>query len=520
MRTGAEYLESLRDGRKVWVMGEGRVDDVTTHLATSAMVQEYVIWYDRHFDAAWQDVLLTPLRAGVERIPLAFLVPTSSDDLRRMGQSYAATIFLSAGNITHTPAYGNLIALGILDAVQRLNPSPEHVATAAQYRDWIARTGRFLTFAGGGATIGYRLREDPDERASMRLIKETDAGIVVSGKVGMHTSVPFAEDVYIGALGAVTCGEHRVTFVVPVAAPGVTVVCRKMAVRHKNAFIAPLSSRFDELDAQMWLDNVFIPWDRVFFTEPPPGTTGPPPLEPRRGQAITSWLFWHQLYCWLSKAEFTLGLALACTDAMGLREDAQTIEYLVDLVVDVQTVSSCITAAERDPEGTQAGYCFPGLPHIAAGSIAMLKARQRVTEILRILPGSSLVVAPADTDLADPEMAAGLEESFGGGGYTALQRAALLQMAWDHISSDLDSRESAFELHANGGLPTWRNRLRSWFDRYNELANGVLSLLDMEMPTVDMTSIRIVPPGPRRSVSVLARSNANSPTQSASSTTT
>jgi len=520
MRTGAEYLESLRDGRKVWVMGEGWVDDVTTHPATSAMVREYVTWYDRHFDAAWQDVLLTSPQAGEERIPLAFLVPTSSDDLRRMGKSYTATIFLSAGNITHTPAYGNLIALGILDAVQRLNPSPAYVTTAAQYRDWIARTGRFLTFAGGGATIGYRLREDPNERASMRLIKETDAGIVVSGKIGMHTSVPFAEDVYIGTIGAVTCGAHRVTFVVPVAAPGVTVVCRKMAVRHQNPFIAPLSSRFDELDAQMWLDNVFIPWDRVFFTEPPPGATGPPPFEPRRGQAITSWLFWHQLYCWLSKAEFTLGLALACTDAMGLREDPQTIEYLVDLVVDVQTVSSCITAAERDPEGTQAGYCFPGLPHIAAGSIAMLKARQRITEILRILPGSSLVVTPADTDLADPEMAAGLEESFGGGGYTALQRAALLQMAWDHISSDLDSRESAFELHANGGLPTWRNRLRGWFDRYNELANGVLSLLDIEMPSIDMTSIRIVPQGPRRSVSVPARDGANSPTQSASSTTT
>ena len=150
----------------------------------------------------------------------------------------------------------------------------------------------------------------------------------------------------------------------------------------------------------------------------------------------------------------------------------------------------------------------------------MLKARQRITEILRILPGSSLVVAPADTDLADPGMAAGLEESFGGGGYTALQRAALLQMAWDHISSDLDSRESAFELHANGGLPTWRNRLRSWFDRYNELANGALGLLDIEMPTIDMTSIRIVPQGPRRPVSVPARDGANAPTKSASSTTT
>ena len=56
MRTGAEYREALRDGRKVWVIGEGAVDDVTTHPATRAMVDEYVAWYDRHFDPAWQDI--------------------------------------------------------------------------------------------------------------------------------------------------------------------------------------------------------------------------------------------------------------------------------------------------------------------------------------------------------------------------------------------------------------------------------------------------------------------------------
>ena len=99
---------------------------------------------------------------------------------------------------------------------------------------------------------------------------------------------------------------------------------------------------------------------------------------------------------------------------------------------------------------------MPGRGHVAAGSIAMQKARQRMAEILRILPGSSLVVAPSDKDLASPEVGAGLEESFGGGGYTALQRAALLQLAADHVSSALDGRESAFELHANGGIVAWR----------------------------------------------------------------
>ena len=64
MRTGAEYRETLRDGRRVWVVGEGLIDDVTVHPATRAMVDEYAAWYDRHHDPAWQPVLLTPPDAG------------------------------------------------------------------------------------------------------------------------------------------------------------------------------------------------------------------------------------------------------------------------------------------------------------------------------------------------------------------------------------------------------------------------------------------------------------------------
>ena len=44
MRTGGDYRKALRDGRKVWVMGEGWVDDVTRHPATRAMVEEYALW--------------------------------------------------------------------------------------------------------------------------------------------------------------------------------------------------------------------------------------------------------------------------------------------------------------------------------------------------------------------------------------------------------------------------------------------------------------------------------------------
>ena len=406
-----------------------------------------------------------------------------------MGRCFAATTFLSAGNITHTPAYGHLIALGILGEVQQRNASPQQIDNAEAYRQHITRTGRFLTFSAGAATIGYRMHPDPGERAALRIVRETDSGVVLRGKIGMHTSPAYAEDVYVGALCGVDYDGHRATFVVPVNAPGVTVICRRIATRDANPFISPLSSRYDELDGQMWLDDVHVPWERVFLVDPSP-------------ELIARWLFWHQLYCWLSKAEFTLGLALACTHAMGLMTHDATIEYLLDLITDVQTVRSCLVAAERDPQFTAAGYCYPNQCHLAAGSIAMLKARPRMSEMLRIVPGSSLVVAPTDRDLAAPEMAAGLR---GIVRRRRLHRVAARRAAADGVGPcvvgagwpRIGVRAACQWRHA-----AWRGRLRRGFASYNELANGVLRQLSVTMPEIDLSSIPAAPLMPRRVVDV------------------
>jgi 4-hydroxyphenylacetate 3-monooxygenase len=466
-------------------MGGGWIDDVTTHPATRAMVEEYVRWYDRHHDPAWQDVLLAPTDSAGERLPWAYVLPRSSEELAAIGRAIAKTVFLSAGNITHTPHYGNLIAMGVLTAAQTKNVSPAQIGQAMAYRDQIAATGRFLTYCGGAPIVGQRLQPDPKDRVSLKLVRESDAGVVIRGRLGMHTSPAYAEDVYIGGLSGLAIQGHPASFIVPVNAPGVTTLCRRIATRDDNPFTAPLSGRFDELDGQMWLDDVFIPWERVFYVDTAP-------------EAIPRWLRWHHLYNWLAKAEFTTGLALALADAMGLKEHEPTVDYIVDLVAAVQTVRSCIVAAELDPEFTPEGYCVPAHRHLAAGGIALFKARQRMSEILRVLPGSSLVVAPTDGDLATPEMAAGLEESFGGGGYSARQRAALLQMAWDHVSSALDGRESAFENHASGGMPGWRHWMRRSFADYNQLANAVLQAIDLPMPAIDVDNIRTAGVAARR----------------------
>ena len=490
MRTGAEYKENLRDGRDVWVMGEGAVVDVTTDPLTSAMVDEYVAWYDRHFDAGWQDTLLTPSDENGRRHPLALTPPKTSADLRRLGKAISAVHFVTGGNMTHTPGYGALIALGMLNMLKQLDNSSEEIEAAEAYLESLSESGRFLTFAGGGPLIGTRLREDESERVALRLVSETAEGIVVTGKVQMHTSTPFAEDLLITSRDELPPGSGRhLWFIVPVNSRGLRVVSRRPVARHRNPFLSPLSSRFDELDSMVWMEDVFIPRSRVFTGEA---------LSRSRRHSLISWLLWHHSYGWLAKAELTLGLGLALAEVMGFKENPQTNEQLTELTVNVQTTRTCMTAAELEPETTESGHALPNQLHVAAAGINTLRVRQRMGEILRALPGSSLVNAPADTDFADPKMAAELEDAFGGGGYTALQRAALLQLAWDQVSSGLDGREAVFELHASGGLGAWRRRLASWFERYNELANGVQGFVQVDLPPLDLSSLQEVPPPPRR----------------------
>src|SRR6202049_4028232 len=61
--TGAEYLESLRDGREIWIYGE-RVKDVTTHPAFRNTVRMIARLYDALHDPATKSILTAETDTG------------------------------------------------------------------------------------------------------------------------------------------------------------------------------------------------------------------------------------------------------------------------------------------------------------------------------------------------------------------------------------------------------------------------------------------------------------------------
>ncbi len=62
IRTGAEYRESIKDGREVWIDGE-RVDDVTTHPAFKPIVDVRA----RIYDMAHEEATAAPCPTSTSR---------------------------------------------------------------------------------------------------------------------------------------------------------------------------------------------------------------------------------------------------------------------------------------------------------------------------------------------------------------------------------------------------------------------------------------------------------------------
>jgi len=79
--------------------------------------------------------------------------------------------------------------------------------------------------------------------------------------------LPFADAVFISCIHPLQPGDEAYAFAVavPASAPGLKIYTRRSyAAGATSSFDYPLSSRFDEVDALIVLDDVFVPWENVF----------------------------------------------------------------------------------------------------------------------------------------------------------------------------------------------------------------------------------------------------------------
>ncbi|MBV9529886.1 MAG: Pyoverdin chromophore biosynthetic protein pvcC, partial [Bradyrhizobium sp.] len=266
--SGAEYLESLRDSREVYIYGE-RVKDVTTHPAFRNQAVSVSKLYDALHDAKSKEVLTSETDTGSGGYTHRFFkAARSREEVIKQRDAIAAWARISYGWMGRTPDYKAAF-------LNTLGANAEFYGRFADNaRAWHVRGQEAVLYVNHALVNPPIDRSKPVEQVKdvyISIQKETDAGIYVSGAKVVATNSALTHYNFLGQnMGQDINDESMVVmFMAPMDTAGIKLICRPSyemaAAATGSPWDYPLASRFDENDAIFVFDNAFIPWENVII---------------------------------------------------------------------------------------------------------------------------------------------------------------------------------------------------------------------------------------------------------------
>ncbi len=446
-RTGAQFLQGLRE-RGRWLSIDGRtITDVTTDPATRGAAQTLAGIFDRQHEFA-NECLIPDDETG-ERISVSHMHPRSIDDLWKRVHGLTRIAEATNGLMGRTPDYMN-VKFASFSAnsqgwagVERSNEQGEQNLLSFQKR--LRREDLSLTHTIIQPTIDKRTDSGIlGNRVTVHKVAETDSSIVVRGARILATLAPFADEIAVYPALPIPAGaeDYALAFSVPMDIPGLRFVCRDSASIDSNAFDRPISSRFDEQDAFVIFDDVEIPREFCFIDG---GHRSVEIYNESSRAGLLENLTTQTTIRALTKLEFAYGLASRMAEMIGDYTPA-TVDMLGELLSYVEVTRSSILASTEEGYDIGNGVFFPGPRALAPMRSLLAVWFPRVNEIITLIGSHNLLATPSLALLNDPDTSALVEEFMhGADGTTAVERAGLFRLAWEFVGSQLGGRNALYE---------------------------------------------------------------------------
>ena len=224
--TGAEYLESLRDGREVYIYGE-RVKDVTTHPAFRNAAASIALLYDALHEEKSKQALTSPTDTGSGGYTMKFFKAAhSSEEVVAQRDAIAAWARISYGWLGRSPDY-KAAFLNTLGA-----NADFYGKFADNARAWHKRAQEAVLYLNHALVNPPIDRNKPAEEVKdvyITIQKETDAGIYVSGAKVVATNSALTHYNFLGQNMGQEINDPAmvVMFIAPMDTPGIKLICRQ-----------------------------------------------------------------------------------------------------------------------------------------------------------------------------------------------------------------------------------------------------------------------------------------------------
>jgi 4-hydroxybutyryl-CoA dehydratase/vinylacetyl-CoA-Delta-isomerase len=273
IRTVEQYLESLRDGRVIYCLGE-RVKDVTTHPVLRRIVQGGAMDWVVTNHPETRPLFVTKNEEG-EDIHFLWTPPKTKEDLLRRREIYIwGSRF--GGVALHCMGVDGMAALTVLAARVDKAMGTNYSERVAAYRKYVQKTDIGLTTAQTDVKGDRGLHPSKQVQHKdfyVRVVDKNKDGIIVRGCKYHISSTPCANEAFV--IPCRTHGEedkdYAVAFATPLNAKGITLICADPEIRgpstEETFWDAPLASRHGVGDGECMIvfDDVFVPWERVFL---------------------------------------------------------------------------------------------------------------------------------------------------------------------------------------------------------------------------------------------------------------
>ena len=482
--TGAEYLQSLRDGREVYFDGE-RVESVPDHPAFRNAARSIARLYDALHDPASKDELTCPTDTGSGGYTHKyFRVSRSREDLVGAQKAIAGWSRLSYGWMGRTPDYKAAFT-------NTLGANPDFYGPYAENaRAWYRRAQETVPFMNHAIVNPPIDRHKPAEEVKdvyVSVDKETDAGIIVSGAKVVATAAALTHYNFMGqsSKAATEDLDMSLMFIVPINAPGLKLISRQSyelaATRNGSPFDYPLSSRFDENDAIFILDKVFVPWEDVMIYRDPARIMT---FYPRSG-FMPGFLF-QGCTRFAVKLDFITGLLAKALHVSG-QDDNRGTQALLGEVVALRnmfwSLSDCMAA---NPDKWAGDAVLPQLRAALAYRVMAPDAYPRIKDIVERTATSSLIYLPSSIrDFQNPAIRPLLDQYVRGShGVSAMERVKIMKLLWDCMGSEFGGRHELYERNYAGGWEDIRVQTLTNAEKGGDM-KAMQSLVDQCMADYD-----------------------------------
>ena len=482
MRTGMDYLESLNDGRQVFVDGE-RVANVTTHPAFREAARSVARLYDLAAAPENSELMTFPSPRTGEPVLRCFQIPRAHADLKARRLFHEKWAEATFGLMGRSPDHVASFFTGYA-AVPSVFASggQKYADNVVAFYEKIRDEHLYLSYAIVPPQIDRSkpAHQQSDPTLHAGVVKERDDGIIISGAQQVATGGVLSDWIHLSCIHPLPKGDENYAncLAVPVNAPGVKLIPRRpFATRADNSFDYPLSSRFDESDSYVVFENVFVPWEHVFIYRN---------IEISRDQWFKTpshSLGNHQAQVrYVTKLRFMMGLAQRAVEMIGTAS-APPVQIALGEIAALVSIYEGMLLAHETNGPIRDGVLWPSVITLYSAMAMQSEFNGRMLEAIRELVSSSVISQPSSVaDFDNPEVAPLIERYMRSGTMGARSRTALIRLLWDFLGTEFGSRHQQYEKFYGGSPVSVKQNVYRNFDfkRATALVDAALKLPPVE----------------------------------------